>query len=151
MENDETQEKGSNIRTLFPQGLKKPNLNLNIGFSWKIKALLTLIVIVVVAYSSLLEYVKPNEFGIKVVQIGFNRGVQKKVYNTGLHLVLPFGMQQMHKLPRDLQVLELTNYHKTASQYARIKSAAHIQTSDGFFVDVDVSIIYRIVDPYNAL
>jgi len=28
--------------------------------------------------------------------------------------------------------------------------AAHIQTSDGFFVDVDVSIVYRIVDPYKV-
>jgi regulator of protease activity HflC (stomatin/prohibitin superfamily) len=140
----------SKIEALFKSIFKKPKSDIKFRLSWKIKGLLFLLAIIVVAYSSLLQYVKPNEFGIKVVQIGINRGVQKKVYSTGLHLVLPFGMQRMHTLPRDLQVLELTNYQNTASQYARVKSAAHIQTSDGFFVDVDVSIIYRIVDPYKV-
>jgi regulator of protease activity HflC (stomatin/prohibitin superfamily) len=53
-------------------------------------------------------------------------------------------------MPRDVQVLELTNNPKTAAEYARQEKAAHIQTSDGFFVDVDLSIIYRIVDPYKV-
>lgn len=150
MEANENPEEGSNIKSIFSKGVKKPTFDRQIKFPWKLKLFVVLIAVVVVAYSSLLEYVEPNEFGIKVVKIGFNRGVQKKIYGTGLHLVLPFGMQQMHKLPRDLQVLELTNYQKTASQYAKIKPAAHIQTSDGFFVDVDVSIIYRIVDPYKV-
>ncbi len=150
MEGNENPEEGLNIKSIFPQGIKKPQFHKKIKFPWKIKLFVILVAVVAVAYSSLLEYVEPNEFGIKVVQIGFNRGVQKKIYGTGLHLVLPFGMQQMHKLPRDLQVLELTNYQKAASQYAKIKSAAHIQTSDGFFVDVDVSIIYRIIDPYKV-
>ncbi|CCK81881.1 SPFH domain-containing protein [Desulfobacula toluolica] len=150
MENNENQAGGSKIETLFKPKFKQPKFDIKLKLSWKIRGLLLLLVIIVVAYSSLLEYVKPNEFGIKVVKIGIGRGVQKKVYETGLHLVLPFGMQQMHKLPRDIQVLELTNYENTASQYARIKPAAHIQTSDGFFVVVDVSIIYRIVDPYKV-
>jgi hypothetical protein len=61
---------------------------------------------------------------------------------AGLNLVVP-GLQQMHRLPRDIQVLELTNYPSTASIFARKDRAAHIQTSDGFFVDVDVSIAGR--------
>ncbi len=36
------------------------------------------------------------------------------------------------------------------SIYARKDKAAHIQTSDGFFVDVDVSILYHIADPYKV-
>lgn len=150
MEKSENQTGPTNIDAIFPSKFKKPKLNIKFNLSWKIKILIVLLVVLAVAYSSLLEYVKPNEFGIKVVQIGFNRGVQKEVYETGLHLVLPFGMQQMHKLPRDLQVLELTIYPESASHYARTKPAAHIQTSDGFFVDVDVSIIYRIIDPYKV-
>ena len=75
------------------------------------------------------------------------RGVQKEVYTAGLNLVIP-GMQQMHRLPRDVQVLELTDYPRTAADSARKDRVAHIQTSDGFFVDVDVSILYRIEDPY---
>jgi len=66
-----------------------------------------------------------------------------------VHFVMPV-MQKMHFLPKDMQTLELTKYPKTASSYARQEKAAHIQTSDGFFVDVDVSILYHISDPYKV-
>ncbi|OGX11834.1 MAG: hypothetical protein A2Y42_03730, partial [Omnitrophica WOR_2 bacterium GWB2_45_9] len=39
----------------------------------------------------------------------------------------------------------------TASRDARKEKAAHIQTSDGFFVDVDVSVLYHINDPYEVI
>jgi len=123
-------------------------------FSWrgskKLKILIGLIALVAIAYKLFFVYVKPNEFGIKVVRIGMHRGVQEEVYLAGLNFVLPFGLQQMHRLPKDVQVLELTNYPQTAAAFARQEKAAHIQTSDGFFVDVDVSILYRIVDPYKV-
>ncbi len=115
-----------------------------------IKILAVLVVLAALAYGSFLEYIRPYEYGIKVNKIGFHRGVQKKVYETGLYLVLPFGIQEMHKLPKALQVLELTNSAETTAYDTRIERAAHIQTSDGFFVDVDVSIIYRINDPYKV-
>jgi len=51
-------------------------------------------------------------------------------------------------MPRDMQVLELTESPTTAATTARKDRAAHIQTSDGFFVDLDVSILYHIADPY---
>jgi len=115
-----------------------------------IKIFAVLLVLAGIGYGSFLEYIRPYEYGIKVNKIGLHRGVQKKVYETGLHLVLPFGIQEMYKLPRALQVLELTNSAHTAAYDTRIERAAHIQTSDGFFVDVDVSIIYRISDPYKV-
>jgi regulator of protease activity HflC (stomatin/prohibitin superfamily) len=123
-------------------------LRIGIPGGKKLRYALFALIVIVALYNFFLVYVEPNEFGIKVVRIGAERGVHKEVYNSGLHFVLPFGFQKMHKLPRDVQVLELTNYPKTASYYARMEKAAHIQTSDGFFVDVDVSILYHIVDPY---
>jgi regulator of protease activity HflC (stomatin/prohibitin superfamily) len=96
-------------------------------------------------------YIKPNEFGIKQVNVGFKTGIQERVYETGYHLVIPFGIEIMHRFPRDMQVFELTNYMETASRDARREKAAHIQTSDGFFVDVDVSILYHIADPYRLI
>ncbi len=95
-------------------------------------------------------YIKPNEYGIKQVNIGINSGIQPRVYETGFHIVIPFGFQVMHRFPRDIQVFELTSYADTASRDARIEKAAHIQTSDGFFVTVDVSILYHISDPYKV-
>jgi regulator of protease activity HflC (stomatin/prohibitin superfamily) len=97
-----------------------------------------------------LVYIKPNEYGIKQVNIGVNSGIQPKVYETGFHIVIPFGFQVMHRFPRDIQVFELTSYSDTASRDARREKAAHIQTSDGFFVTVDVSVLYHIFDPYKV-
>ncbi len=96
-------------------------------------------------------YVGPSEFGIKQVRVSVfgTRGVQKEVYYAGYHWVFrPFGIERMFVFPRDVQVLDLTGTREEAAREASISKAAHIQTSDGFFVDVDVSILYRIVDPY---
>ncbi len=119
------------------------------AFPWapKARTLIIMVVLLMVLYRLLLVYVEPDEFGIKVVRLGAQRGVHKEVYGPGLHLVVP-GLQQMYRLPKGVQVLELTNYPTTAASSARKDKAAHIQTSDGFFVDVDVSILYRLVDPY---
>lgn len=101
-------------------------------------------------YISCLRYVAPDEFGIKQVMIGFKRGIREKVYTTGYHFVLPKPFEQLHRFPRDLLVLELSNSPITRARFARHEKAAYIQTSDGFFVEVDASILYRIVDPYRV-
>lgn len=98
-----------------------------------------------------LIYVKPDEFAIKQVNIGVNQGIRPIVYNTGLHFIAPFGIHVMHKFSKNIQVFELSNSPETMVKGARFKKAAHIQTSDGFFVDVDVSILYHIVDPYKLI
>lgn len=95
--------------------------------------------------------VEPNEFGIKQVNIGLKTGIQPAVYETGLHFLMPLGMEVMHRFPRDTQVLELTNFPESAAKGVRREKAAHIQTSDGFFVDVDVTMLYRIADPYKVI
>jgi regulator of protease activity HflC (stomatin/prohibitin superfamily) len=120
-----------------------------INFSSLIVIIFLILAVIFLLYHSFLKYVEPNEYGIKQVKIGMNRGIQKEPYSTGLHFIIPV-MQKMHYLPRDIQVLELTNYPKTASRFSRQEKAAHIQTSDGFFVDVDVSILYHIADPYKV-
>jgi regulator of protease activity HflC (stomatin/prohibitin superfamily) len=113
-----------------------------------VSILVAALAVLVFLYNLLFVYVRPNEFGIKVVRVGLHRGVQQQVYTPGLYVVLPFGLEQMYRLPKNIQVLELTNYPDSAAAGARMEKAAHIQTSDGFFVSVDVSIVYRIADPY---
>jgi len=118
-------------------------------FSTVVLPLIPFIAILIFLFAFLV-YIKPNEYGIKQVNIGANSGIQPKVYETGFHIVLPFGFQVMHRFPRDIQVFELTSYSDTASRDARREKAAHIQTSDGFFVTVDVSVLYHIFDPYKV-
>jgi len=121
---------------------------LNFRLAGRLNVLFAGAVIAIICYNLFFEYVRPDEYGIKVNRIGINRGVQKEVYHAGLTFVMPFGLQQIYKLPKSIQVLELTNFPETASDAARKDRAAHIQTSDGFFVDVDVSMLYHIKDPY---
>jgi regulator of protease activity HflC (stomatin/prohibitin superfamily) len=121
---------------------------LNFRFAGAFKLFIACIVLIILGYNFFLVYVQPDEYGIKVVRVGLNRGVQQKIYQAGLAFVLPFGLQQMYQFPKGIQVLELTNFPETAAESARKDRAAHIQTSDGFFVDVDVSFLYHIKDPY---
>lgn len=96
-------------------------------------------------------YVAPNEYGIKVVQVPLlsKRGVHEEVYDTGFHFVLrPFGFERMFLFPKDVQVLDLTGTREESAEEAKVTKPAHIQTSDGFFVDVDVSILYHVKEPY---
>jgi len=120
-------------------------------FPRSLRMLILLLAIVVLTYNSFLKYVEPNEYGIKQVKIGIasKRGIHEEVYKPGLHFIIP-SLEKMHFLPKDIQALELTKYPNTASRHARKERAAHIQTSDGFFVDVDVSILYHIADPYKV-
>ena len=143
-ENQTNQLKEYLTRAKGPLGGFFSSLRMGIGF----QILLTLAVILYLCYKFLFAYVEPNEYGIKVIRVGISRGVQKEVYHAGLSFVLPFGLQQMYRFPKGIQVLELTNFPETAAGGARKDRAAHIQTSDGFFVDVDVSMLYHIQDPY---
>ncbi len=136
--------------SLYAARLKKQldlfihNFKLGMG----LRILMALAVLAYLFYNLFFFYVQPYEYGIKVVRVGPGRGVQKESRHAGLAFVIPFGLQQMYVLPRAIQVLELTNFPETAAKGARKDRAAHIQTSDGFFVDVDVSMLYHIKDPY---
>jgi len=122
-----------------------------------ITPLLLLLILVTALYFMFLEYVRPYEYGIKEVQIGVDRGIQDDIYQPGYALVVPFA-QIMHKLPRHVQVLELTQVPSgkngpTAAyetRYVHHDRPAKIQTSDGFYVDVDATILYRIEQPVTA-
>ena len=136
--------------TVFPGKLKSsfrlPDFKLK--FSRGVNILIIALFVLVLSFNLFFVYVEPDEYGIKVNRIGIGRGVQTDIYHAGLTFVMPFGFQQIYTLPKGMQVLELTNFPETASTSARKDRAAHIQTSDGFFVDIDVSILYHIKDPY---
>lgn len=143
-------DKQNSWKSIFSNKLKGrfrfPQIHPRLNFVLKI--LITGVILIYVCSILFFVYVKPDEYGVKVIRVGLNRGVQKEIYHAGLSFVLPFGLQKMYRLPKGIQVLELTSSPESAAEAARKDRAAHIQTSDGFFVDVDVSILYRISDPY---
>jgi len=120
------------------------------AINFLLKIVLPLFILLLI-FKTCFIYIRPNETGIKQVNIGLKTGIHEQVYQTGFHFLMPFGFEMMHRFPKDLQVFELTNSEVTAARGARIAKSAYIQTSDGFYVNADVSVLYRIVDPYKVI
>lgn len=104
---------------------------------------------------SFAQPVDVDEFAVRQVYFGPSQGVQKDaVYGPGLHLVVPM-FERLHRFPRDLQSMHFNDkreggdvgYDPDASATPSIR----IQTSEGYQVTVDVTVLYRIVDPYTVL
>lgn len=117
-------------------------------------------------YVTCTTYIGPGEFGIKqVLYSPFGlfgpMGTQNKVYETGIHHQFPT-MEKILVFPKTIQVLTMRdeadsrekvseNISSTDEQFSRIAKAAYIQTSDGFYVKMDTSILYRIEDPVKLV
>ena len=101
------------------------------------------------SYTFLFVYVQPDEYGIKVVRVGLTRGVQEADLpcRADLYPAL-WAAADISSAQRHPGVGTDQLSRKQQPEGARKDRAAHIQTSDGFFVDVDVSILYHIKDPY---
>ena len=62
------------------------------------------------------------------------------------------GYETVHTFPRDIQVVEFTNDPSERGAGATGRSAAiKVPTVDGYPVDVDVTVLYRIADPYQVV
>lgn len=108
------------------------------------------LVLLLVLFNAFTVYVKPWEFAIRQVYFGPGQGIQQDVYGPGLHVVLP-GYERYHVFPRNLQILEFNDDTSQASAQATSVPSINIQTSEGYRVVADVTIAYRIVDPYKVV
>ena len=97
-------------------------------------------------------YVRPYEMGVKQVILGSEKGIREGVYGPGLHWVTP-GAERMHLFPSDLQLLEMADNSAEVGEGAdhRVVRAIKIQTSEGYTVSADVTVLYRIEDPYRVI
>jgi regulator of protease activity HflC (stomatin/prohibitin superfamily) len=72
------------------------------------------------------------------------------VYQTGIHWLVP-GCEKFLRFPKNVRTVTLKTGESGGGEvekFARIEEAAHIQTSDGFFINLDVSILYRVSNPF---
>jgi regulator of protease activity HflC (stomatin/prohibitin superfamily) len=107
--------------------------------------------VVVVAYVVCTVYVRPNEMGVKQVIVGSKKGILPEVYFPGLHWVSP-GTERMFLFPADVQLLNLTNDASERGKAEQtVRPPLNIQTSEGYTVTVDVSVAFRIEDPYRVI
>lgn len=111
------------------------------------------LIVLATLWFSLTVKVAPDEFAIRQVYIGpaSMKGVQKELYGPGLHLVIP-GYERLHVFPRDVQVLDMNHDTRPAHRDDyKVAPAIRIQTSEGYQVTVDVTVLYRVVDPYTVV
>lgn len=128
------------------------------------------VVAVMIVFSSCTARVMPNEWGVEQARFGTKVGIGDQAFSPGLYFVGPG--TTMHTFPREIHLLEASNERQTTERKARSRnsvasvdeyydyremvlgSATHrridalnIQTSDGYAVAADVSLLYTITDP----
>jgi regulator of protease activity HflC (stomatin/prohibitin superfamily) len=109
------------------------------------------LLVLLIAYNTCTTYILPSEVGIKQIIVGANKGIRSEFYYPGLHWVTP-GAERMLTFPSHLQLLNLTNDPNERNQDDERKlPALNIQTSEGYAVTVDISVLYRIEDPYKVI
>jgi regulator of protease activity HflC (stomatin/prohibitin superfamily) len=116
---------------------------------WPVFALL---VVLVVSWSSCAVYVRPGQWGVKQVVFGSGQGVHSEIFAPGLHFLTP-GVERMHLFPGDLQILEMSDAQSPSGHIPNLRtvSSIKIQTSEGYTVSVDVTVVYRVDDAYKVM
>jgi regulator of protease activity HflC (stomatin/prohibitin superfamily) len=132
------------------------------------------VVVLGVGYGACTARVGPNEFGVEQNKFGTHVGIVSHAYGPGLYFV--GAGTTMHTFPREIQVLEASydlqeslakaptpeaqgkvrDYFKRRQDVLgglathRVIDALNIQTSDGYAVLADISLLYSIVDPVKV-
>ncbi len=94
-------------------------------------------------------YIGPAQIGVRQVSYGANSGIRKELLATGIHLVIS-GYERVHLFSTDLQTLNMSGLSEQVLG-GRKTDVINIQTSDGYRVTVDATILYRIRDPYLTI
>ena len=139
---------GSSLRGLFRQ-LAPTGLSLLI---------VLLLLLLVFLYAICTQYIEPDQFAVKQVDVPVPlitgaAGIHSNIYGTGIQWRLP-GCEKFLIFPKSVRVITLHSKGTgpdESNRYVRYEEAAHIQTSDGFFITLDISILYRVIDPYKAV
>jgi regulator of protease activity HflC (stomatin/prohibitin superfamily) len=131
-----------------------------------------LLALLLIFYTSCTARVGPNEFGVEQRKFGFKRGIVERAFEPGLYFVGPG--TTMHTFSREIHVLEASYDRDESRQKAnslgggavgridayfndrdemlgetthRSVDAINVQTSDGYSVTGDVTLLYSIEDP----
>jgi len=111
--------------------------------------LLLLLVPLFLLRACVITYVPPDRIGVRQVSYGPGKGLQKKPVTSGYRREIG-GYEKIHTFPRNIQVVEFTNTPSESNEKHRQMPAVKVPTVDGYPVDVDVSVLYRLEDPYKV-
>jgi regulator of protease activity HflC (stomatin/prohibitin superfamily) len=157
---------GASPRGPFLSGLKSA------GLRFAFFAGVGLVVLIVVLMSCTAR-VLPNELGVMQNQLGGKVGIEDRIYGAGLYFTRPGST--LHTFSREIHELE-ASYDRDESlkkaqdgrareavnryfderqkvlgdETDRVVDALNVQTSDGYAVLTDVSLLYSIKDPVRV-
>lgn len=97
-----------------------------------------------------ITYVPPDEIGLRQIALGPAKGLQKTTVASGYRRQIR-GFEQIRTFPRNVQVVEFTNSPTEQGAGLLTRPAIKVPTVDGYPVSVDVTVLYRIADPFNVV
>jgi hypothetical protein len=131
------------------------------------------LVALTVFYVGCTARVRPNQYGVEQRKLGTQVGIVPRVYGPGLYFVGPGAT--LRTFPREIHVLEASYDRQDALARARgekvaakvkeyfdernvvLENATHriiealnVQTSDGYAVTADLTLLYTIADPVKV-
>src|SRR3954451_13367 len=95
----------------------------------------------------LITYVPLDQIGLRQVSFGMNKGLQKQLVQPGYRRAIS-GYETIRTFPRNIQAIEFTNDETERGADHRTVSAINVPTVDGYPVAVDMTVLYRIADPF---
>ncbi|HVR40820.1 MAG TPA: SPFH domain-containing protein, partial [Thermoanaerobaculia bacterium] len=81
------------------------------------------------------------------ISFGPSKGLQKELVRPGYRREIR-GYETIRTFPRNLQIVEFTNNPEESAAHHRTVGAVNVPTVDGYPVAVDVTVVYRIRDPF---
>jgi len=96
-----------------------------------------------------ITYVQPGEIGVRQISYGPSKGLQKEPVRAGYRREIA-SYEAIHTFPRNIQAVEFTNHPSERGAGHGQRPAIKVPTVDGYPVDVDVTVLYRIADPYKV-
>lgn len=117
------------------------------GFLFKLLLILSPLLFV---RGCLITYVSPDQIGLRQIAFGPNKGLQKSLVGPGYRRQIR-GYETIRTFPRDLQIIEFTDNQAERSPDHRTVGSINVPTVDGYPVTVDVSVVYRVADPFKVV
>lgn len=98
----------------------------------------------------LITYVSPGQIGLRQIAFGPSKGLQKALVSPGYRRQIR-GYETIRTFPRDIQTVEFTNNEAERGPDHRTVGSINVPTVDGYPVAVDVTVVYRIADPFKVV
>jgi regulator of protease activity HflC (stomatin/prohibitin superfamily) len=145
----ESAQRTPRFKASFP--VKVPSFSFRGGrfFGFLLKVLLVLSPVLFLR-GCVITYVSPDQIGLRQIAFGPSKGLQKSLVGPGYRRQIR-GYETIRTFPRDIQVVEFTNSDAEGGADHRTVAAINVPTVDGYPVAVDVTVMYRVADPFLAV